>query len=48
MANKLVFTCNACGAEGSIKLDDDHEIELCPSCGNCLDVEDDYDQEEDE
>lgn len=44
---KLIFTCNACGAEGSIKLDgDDHSIELCPSCGNSLDVP--YDDEEDE
>ncbi len=46
MANKLVFTCNSCGAEGTIKLDDDHEIEVCPCCGNCLDVEDDFDDED--
>ena len=43
MSNKLILKCNACGAEGTIKLDDDHQIELCPSCGNCLDVEEDED-----
>lgn len=48
MSNKLVFTCNACGAEGTIKLDDDHQIEVCPACGNSLDVEveDDLDYED--
>ncbi len=49
MSNKLIFRCNACGAEGTIKLDEDHPIELCPSCGNSLDVEDDsesYDYED--
>jgi transcription elongation factor Elf1 len=46
MANKLDFTCNACGCEGTIKVDDDHEIEVCPSCGNSLDVE--QDEEDDE
>lgn len=39
MSNKLVFTCNACGAKGTIKLDDDFEAEVCPVCGNSLDVE---------
>lgn len=48
MSNKLIFRCNACGCEGTIKIDDDHEIELCPSCGNSLDVEteDDLDFED--
>jgi hypothetical protein len=41
MANKLIFTCNACGATGTIKVDDDFEITVCPCCGNCLDVEND-------
>jgi DNA-directed RNA polymerase subunit RPC12/RpoP len=47
-SNKLVFTCNACGAEGTIKLDQDHEISVCPHCGNSLDVEDEFDVDEDE
>lgn len=39
--NKLTFRCNACGAEGTIKIDEDHEIECCPSCGNTFDIESD-------
>lgn len=41
MSNKLIFRCNSCGCEGSIKIDDEHDIEVCPSCGNSLDVEKD-------
>ena len=37
--SKLVFVCNACGAKGTIKLEDDVEAECCPVCGNSLDVE---------
>lgn len=46
--NKLVFVCNACGARGTIKLDSDHDAEVCPACGNSLDVvsddEEDYEE----
>lgn len=48
MSNKLVFTCNACGCSGTIKVDEDHDIEVCPSCGNSLDTEDDFAEEDDE
>lgn len=47
MSNKLIFRCNNCGAEGLIKVDSDHEPEICPCCGNSLDVEqddEDYDE----
>lgn len=40
-SNKLTFHCSACGCEGTIKVDEDHQIEVCPSCGNSLDVEQD-------
>jgi Fe2+ or Zn2+ uptake regulation protein len=47
MSVKLVFQCNSCGAEGTIKLNnDEHEITVCPACGNCLDIE--QDEEDDE
>lgn len=48
MSNKLVFTCNACGARGTIKLDDDFEAEVCPVCGNSLDVESDDEEDSEE
>ena len=43
--NKLTFRCNACGCEGTIKIDDEHEITNCPSCGNVFDIDDDDDDD---
>ena len=44
--NKTNFGCNVCGAKGTIKLDEDHEAEVCPACGSCLDIEHDEDEDE--
>ena len=48
MSNKLVFRCNACGCEGTINVDEDHDIICCPSCGNIINEpeNDDFDYEE--
>ena len=46
--NKVIFTCNACGCKGTIKVDEDHEVECCPSCGQALDLDDDDDLDRDE
>lgn len=45
---KLIFVCNNCGAHGLVKIDEDHEIECCPSCGASLDIDEDIDEDEDE
>lgn len=49
MSSKLQFDCNACGASGTIKIngDDDHEISVCPVCGNSLDIDHDDEEEDD-
>lgn len=48
MTSKTIFTCNACGCEGvvTIKTYREHECEVCPSCGQALDIE--HDSEDDE
>lgn len=47
MAQKTQFNCNACGAEGTIRMpDDDYDVEVCPCCGNTLDIDNDDDYDE--
>ena len=47
MSNRLIFRCNSCGCDGTIKVADEYEICVCPACGNSLDVDTD-DEEDDE
>jgi transcription elongation factor Elf1 len=43
VTTKTNFECGACGCEGTvtIKTDDEHALEVCPACGQCLDMDDD-------
>lgn len=45
---KISLDCNACGAKGTIRLtdeSDDLQVEVCPVCGNALDLESDEEDE---
>lgn len=46
---KVNFDCNACSAKGTIRMPDecdDFQVEVCPVCGNALDLENDEYEEE--
>ena len=42
------FYCGECGAEGDVEYDlgDGYEIKFCPFCGSDLEIEDEFDIQE--
>jgi Zn finger protein HypA/HybF involved in hydrogenase expression len=44
---KVIFKCEQCEVEGSIRLPskyDDYNVEVCPCCGSNLELDDEYDE----